>query len=79
MCVLDIDGLRELILEEAHSSKYSIHPGFTKIYHSLKEHFWWHGMKRDVAAYVSKCHTYQQVKAEHQRPGGLSQDIEIPT
>ena len=35
-------------------------------------------MKRDVATYVSKCHTCQQVKAEHQRPGGLSQDIEIP-
>ena len=36
-------------------------------------------MKRDVATYVSKCHTCQQVKAEHQRPDGLSQGIEIPT
>src|SRR5688572_23084825 len=49
------------------------------MYHGLKEHFWWQGMKRDIATYVSRCHTCQQVKVEHQRPGGLSQDIDIPT
>nr|XP_009795547.1 PREDICTED: uncharacterized protein LOC104242223 [Nicotiana sylvestris] len=30
-CVPNIDGLQELILEEAHSLRYSIHPGVTKI------------------------------------------------
>ena len=79
LCVPDVDGLKDFILEEAHGSKYNIHPGSTKMYHGLKEHFWWNGMKRDVATYVSKCHTCQEVKVEHQRPGGLSQDIEIPT
>ncbi|XP_070036772.1 uncharacterized protein [Nicotiana tomentosiformis] len=29
ICVLNIDGLIDLILEEAHSSHYSIHPGGT--------------------------------------------------
>ena len=78
LCVSDIEGLKEFILEEAHGSKYSIHPGSTKMYHGLKEHFWWNGMKQDIATYMSRCHTCQQVKAEHQRPGGLSQDIDIP-
>ena len=36
-------------------------------------------MKKDIAKFVSGCHSCQQVKAEHQRPGGLTQDIEIPT
>ena len=35
-------------------------------------------MKRNVAAFVAKCPNCQQVKAEHQRPGGLAQNIEIP-
>jgi hypothetical protein len=36
ICVLDIDSLRETILEEAHDSDYSIHPGSTKVYQDLK-------------------------------------------
>ncbi|XP_019261668.1 PREDICTED: uncharacterized protein LOC109239542 [Nicotiana attenuata] len=40
ICVRNIDGLRELILEEAHSSRYSIHPGDTKMYSDLKQHNW---------------------------------------
>lgn len=36
------------------------------------------GMKRDVAKYVAKCAVCQQVKIEHQRPGGLLQSLPIP-
>ena len=35
-------------------------------------------MKRDVVEYVARCLTCQQVKAEHQRPGGMLQPLEIP-
>ena len=35
-------------------------------------------MKRDVAEYVSRCLTYQQVKAEHQKLGGLLQPLPVP-
>ena len=35
-------------------------------------------MKKDVVKYVAKCLTCQQVKAEHQKPGGLLQPLEIP-
>ena len=37
LCVLDVDNLREEILEEAHFAAYSIHPGTTKMYHSIKD------------------------------------------
>ncbi|WOH04017.1 hypothetical protein DCAR_0623422 [Daucus carota subsp. sativus] len=35
-------------------------------------------MKREIAEWVSKCYTCQRVKAEHQRPSGLLQPLEIP-
>nr|GFD01111.1 retrotransposon protein, putative, Ty3-gypsy subclass [Tanacetum cinerariifolium] len=43
-----------------------------------KQHFWWSGMKRDVAMFVSKCLICQQVKIEHQRASGLLQQLDIP-
>ncbi|XP_070055305.1 uncharacterized protein [Nicotiana tomentosiformis] len=72
LCVPNVDGLRERIMAEAHTSRYSVHPGSTKMYHDLKEGYWWNGMKWDVADFVAKCSNCQQVKAEHQRPGGLA-------
>jgi hypothetical protein len=44
----------------------------------LKTRYWWYGMKRDIAEYVSLCDTCQRVKAEHQRPAGLLQPLKIP-
>nr|GFB04890.1 retrotransposon protein, putative, Ty3-gypsy subclass [Tanacetum cinerariifolium] len=69
--------LREALLTEAHSSSFSIHPGSTNMYHDLKQHFWWSGMKEDVAMFVSKCLICQQVKIEHQRASGLLQPLDI--
>jgi hypothetical protein len=33
------EELRQQILDEAHLSRYSIHPGSTKMYHDLKQHY----------------------------------------
>ena len=49
------------------------------MYHDLSQHYWWCGMKRDISDFVSRCLTCQQVKCEHQRPGGVSQRMPIPT
>ncbi|KAH0679031.1 hypothetical protein KY284_020116 [Solanum tuberosum] len=77
LCVPMVDGLQEKIMEEAHSSSYSIHPGFTKMYRDLREVYWWNSMKKGIAEFVAKCPNCQQVKVEHQRPGGLAQRIEL--
>ncbi|GJU05218.1 putative reverse transcriptase domain-containing protein [Tanacetum coccineum] len=73
-----VGGMRKMIMNEAHKSKYSVHPGADKMYHDLRDMYWWPGMKRDIATYVSKCLTCSKVKAEHQRPSGLLQQPEIP-
>ncbi|GJU94170.1 putative nucleotidyltransferase, ribonuclease H [Tanacetum coccineum] len=79
LCVPDDSFLREAILIEAHSSPFSIHPGSTKMYRDLKQNFWWNGMKQEVARFVAKCLTCQQVKIKHQRASGLLQPLDIPT
>jgi hypothetical protein len=78
LCVSDIKSIRELILKEAHETTYSIHPGSEKMYQDLKKRFWWYGMKREIAEYVAVCDNYQRIKAEHQRPAGLLQPLQIP-
>jgi hypothetical protein len=78
LCVLDIKSIRELILKEAHETAYSIHPSSEKMYQDLKKRFWWYGMKREIAEYVSRCDSCQRIMAEHQRPAGLLQPLQIP-
>ena len=63
--------LRNQILEEAHSSKLSIHPGSSKMYQDLKTRFWWTKMKKEIVAYVARCDNYYRVKAIHMKPVGL--------
>jgi hypothetical protein len=48
------------------------------MYQDLKEQFWWHGMKREIAFYIARCDVCQRVKAEHQRPAGLLQPLKVP-
>jgi hypothetical protein len=60
--------LRRQILDEAHKSRFSFHPGEVKMYRELKRKYWWAGMKKDVINYVSVYLTYQKVKeAEHKK------------
>ncbi|GJW50504.1 putative reverse transcriptase domain-containing protein [Tanacetum coccineum] len=70
--------LRIVIMHESHKSKYSIHPGFDKMYQDMKKLYWWLDMKADIATYIFKCLTCAKVKAEHQRPSGLLVQPEIP-
>ena len=76
--VPNVQELKDEIMYEAYSLRYSIHPGSTKMYRDLKEYYWWPNMKKDVAEWVSRCLTCQRVKAEHQRPSGLLYPLEIP-
>ena len=78
VCVPRVDDLIHTILTEAHSSRYSIHPGATKMYRDLKQHFWRCRMKRVIAYFVAQCPNFQQVKYEHQWPGGTLQRMLIP-
>ncbi|GJW54769.1 putative reverse transcriptase domain-containing protein [Tanacetum coccineum] len=60
-------NLRDLIMHESYKSKYSIHPGFDKMYQDLKKLYWWPNMKGIIVEYVGKCLTCYRVKAECQK------------
>jgi hypothetical protein len=70
--------LKKKILDEAHTMRYSIHPRSTRMYHDLRQQFWWTRMKREVARYVSECDTCRKVKTEYMKHGGLLQPLSIP-
>ncbi|XP_024013310.1 uncharacterized protein LOC112087599 [Eutrema salsugineum] len=78
VCVPMNDELRREVLSQAHQSKFSIHPGNTKMYQDLKRYYHWSGMKRDISAWISQCATCQQVKAEQMAPSGLLQNLPLP-
>jgi hypothetical protein len=59
------EALKKKILDEVHKSRYSIHPVRTKMYHDLRQQFWWIRMKHEAARYVSECDTCQKVKADY--------------
>jgi hypothetical protein len=72
------EALKKKILDEAHTSRYSIHPGSTKMYHDPRQQFWWTRMKHEAAQYVSGCDTRRKVKADYMKLGGLLQLLSIP-
>ncbi|WMV54922.1 hypothetical protein MTR67_048307 [Solanum verrucosum] len=41
LCIPMVGNVKQLILEEAHSSRKSIHPGAMKMYQNLRELYWW--------------------------------------
>jgi hypothetical protein len=73
------DKIHQQILDEAHLSRYSIHPRSNKMYHDLKQHYWWTKMKIDIARYVARCDTCRRVKAIHMKTAGPLQYLPIPT
>jgi hypothetical protein len=72
-------GVRQQILDEAHLSQYSIHPGITKMYQDLKQHYWWTKMKIEIALYVAEYDTCRRVKAVHMKTAGPLQSLPVPT
>jgi hypothetical protein len=73
------DEVRQQILDEVHLSRYSIHPRSTKMYHDLKQHYWWMNMKIEIARYVARCDTCRRIKAKHMKTAGPLQSLPIPT
>ncbi|CAN6580383.1 unnamed protein product [Malus baccata var. baccata] len=64
MYVPNNEELKKEILDEAHISAYAMHPGGTKMYHTIRPFYYW-----------PVC---QQVKAERKKPFGLMQPLPIP-
>jgi hypothetical protein len=69
------EALKKKIMDEAHTLRYSIHLGSTKMYHDMRQQFWWTRMKHEAARYVFECDTCQKLKADYMKPGVLLQQL----
>ena len=59
ICVPEEGDFRQIIMDEAHNSACSIHPGSTKMYMDLKQKYWWNGMKADITQFVAHCDIFK--------------------
>ena len=78
LCIPRDEGILKDIMTEAHDISYVFHPGSTMMYQDLKRYYWWSGMNRNIADFVSRCLTCQQVKAPRQRRARLLQPLNVP-
>ncbi|XP_070039433.1 uncharacterized protein [Nicotiana tomentosiformis] len=69
--------LREMVLRGGSKEVTIGADGAMKMYRDLRQHYWRWRMRKDIVEYVARCLNCQQVKYEHQRPGGLLQQITI--
>ncbi|GJZ76901.1 putative reverse transcriptase domain-containing protein [Tanacetum coccineum] len=65
--------VRMVILNEAHKSRYYVHPGADKMYYDLRDMYWWPGMKRDIAIYKALGARVDLKTAYHPQTDGPSE------
>jgi hypothetical protein len=63
--------LRSTILKEMHNVPYVGHPGYQKIFATVKIQYYWVGMKKEIVEYVAKFLECQKVKVENRHPARL--------
>ncbi|CAB0033049.1 unnamed protein product [Trichogramma brassicae] len=69
---------RPVVLRECHDEPTAAHLGREKTYDRLAERYFWPKMYTDVADYVRKCKTCQQIKVEQRTKKGLMGHRVIP-
>ena len=72
------ENLKKQILNEAHESLFSIHPGSNKMYRDVRKRFWWKGLKQDIARFVAECDVCCRVKDEHLKLAETLQPLPVP-
>ncbi|KAK2885164.1 hypothetical protein Q8A73_021638 [Channa argus] len=67
------------VLQWAHCSKFSCHPGADRSIHLLRRHFWWLSLIKDTREFVAACATCARGKTPKKPPDGLLQPLPIPS
>jgi hypothetical protein len=70
--------LKMEILKEMHNVAYDGHPGYQKTVATVKSHYFWPGMKKEIVEYIARCMECQKVNIEHRHLAGLLQPLPIP-
>jgi len=70
-------GFRELLIQELHRGALAGHFGVEKTCATLKEHYCWPHMSKDVEHFVKTCSVCQMAKS-HVLPQGLYSPLPVP-
>ena len=69
--------LQKQILKEAHETPFVAHPGYHKMFYSLKEQLFWPRMKKDILEFYKQCLVCQKVKAKRVKIPAKLQPLDI--
>ncbi|GJR65564.1 hypothetical protein Tco_0011629 [Tanacetum coccineum] len=75
---LHLERCKDLAIEEAYTTKYSIHPGADTMLCGFRLTNRWLSMKEDIASCGSKYLAYLEVEVEYQGSSGLLLQPELP-
>ena len=58
---------------------YLVHPGYMKLYHTLKELVYWRNMKKDISSYTRNCRICSCYKDSEKKYGIMQADLTFNT
>lgn len=73
------EAVRPKVLEWAHTSRLTCHPGITRTLAVLRQRFWWPTMREDCRSFVSACHVCARSKSSTKPSSGLLLPLPIPS
>jgi hypothetical protein len=76
--VPNFQDLKRMIVHETHNVPYAGHPRYQKTMETIKSHYLWLGIRKEITKYIARCMECQKVKAENWHPAGLLQPLTIP-
>jgi hypothetical protein len=70
--------LRILLLQTAHDSAESGHPGKNNLYEMISRHYWWPKLSYDTARFVANCHNCGRNNTSRLRYQGTLKPLPVP-
>ena len=55
LCIPHVGGFRRELLKYFHNSRFTVHPGGTKMYSNMKQLYWWPRLKHDIMEFIAQC------------------------
>uniref|UniRef100_A0A8D3E3V3 Gypsy retrotransposon integrase-like protein 1 n=1 Tax=Scophthalmus maximus TaxID=52904 RepID=A0A8D3E3V3_SCOMX len=71
-------SLRSDVIQWAHASKLTCHPGIQRTCDVILQRFWWSTLQEDTKEFVNACPICNQHKPSHQAPAGLLRTLPVP-
>ena len=73
------ESCRLQVLQDRHDALAAGHFGRAKTFELVSHDFWWPGLRRHIAKFISTCDLCSRAKGSRHRPYGLLQPLPIPT